>query len=419
MNPLALLGLLGGGAALALVASKKTTSSGQPLIAAPPASAGPAVLTAAAWQDYLSAVVRTRDPEQIRAAARVLRAQGLATEASALEAVASGIEAANAAASTVQTSWQPSTQTAPQASPTVYTSPGIVQQSAQQAAPAVQAMPPALQTVVNDALAQAQGIASQAASAASGTAAPPSAVPAASSLPAMSPVVAAAEGITAHLRGKRKGQEDERRVKAYQTLAGLTADGKYGPGVARSIADSGVVPVYPLWWHTATQTADAAAYAADMLSRAARDPARSAAWTAAATPLGAGATSQGVAIAIPDAAAVQSMSPAARQDSPAAAQAQAMIDALRGKTKWNEGNAARAKVKAFQQSQGLGADGLYGPGTGEAAAMLGIVPVAPLYWSATASKAREQRVAWNAFLTGRAAVDPTRSAEWLSASVAL
>lgn len=409
MKPIAML--LGGAAVIgtaALAFAKKTTSSGVPIVAPP---SGTPDMTDAAWQQYILTVVGTRDPEQIRAAAKVLRAAGKEQEAQMLEATASAIETANQAASQVQTNWQPTTSSAPNAADTVYSSPGVVQQAAQQAAPVVQTMPPSVQAAVNDAIAHAAGTASQAANAAAGAASVPSPVPAASPLPASDPVVAAAEGITAHLRGKLKGQEDKRRVQAFQTLARLTADGYYGPKTAARIADAGVVPVYPLYWSAATRVADAASYSADMLRRASADPARSAAWTAAATPMGAGAVPPGVALQVPQSPAAPDLS------DPQVTYAEAAIAALRGKARGAEGAAAKAAVKKFQQSAGLVADGLYGPKTAEAVAMLGVLPVAPLYWSRVAETAKTQKASWNGLMSGRAAIDTLRAPQWLAAMV--
>lgn len=397
-----------GGAAL-VFRGQKQTASGQPVISPPPSNQ-PASVTNAAWQDYILTATQTRDPEQIRAAAKVLRANGMVSEAAALEAVAAAIEAANQGAQTVQASWNPQTQSAAGADPVVYQTPGVVQQQATAAKPSIMSLPPNLQTVLTDALETAAATANQAANAASGQESPPVPIPPASPLPPSDPLKAAAEGLNNHLAGKAKYQEDQKRVKAFQTLVGVKADGLYGPGTALKVAEQGVIPVKPLYWPKTGEAAAKQSYSVAILQKAAADPARAAAWTAAANV-------SGVALpTLPTVPTTSSPSPLPTTSAPAATPqavaAQAMVEAIRGKKKWQE---PQAPVKAFQKLVGIQADGKYGPGTGRAVAAQNVVPVPPLYWSSNATKAAADKVAWQAEMAARAATDPARSAQWLAA----
>jgi hypothetical protein len=77
----------------------------------------------------------------------------------------------------------------------------------------------------------------------------------------------------------------------------------------------------------------------------------------------------------------------------------------------------KAKVKAFQTTEGLTTDGLYGPGTARVLGeRYGIVPAKPYYWSKTASKVPAQKVEYKAAMLALAAKDPSRAEEWSDAA---
>lgn len=60
----------------------------------------------------------------------------------------------------------------------------------------------------------------------------------------------------------------------------------------------------------------------------------------------------------------------------------------------------KKKVGGFQKEMGLGADGVYGPGTAKAIASLGVVPVPPYYW--TKSKWQAQKADYKAHIANMA-----------------
>ncbi len=76
-----------------------------------------------------------------------------------------------------------------------------------------------------------------------------------------------------------------------------------------------------------------------------------------------------------------------------------------------------AKVKAFQTTEGLTTDGLYGPGTARVLGeRYGIVPAKPYYWSKTVSKVPAQKAEYKAAMLALAAKDPSRAEEWVDAA---
>lgn len=83
----------------------------------------------------------------------------------------------------------------------------------------------------------------------------------------------AALQLTQHLKTVRRYSEDQAQVRAYQEANGLTADGKYGPGTALSIASHGVVPVVPFYWNKTTSAQQKASYKAGIAEYAAQYPA--------------------------------------------------------------------------------------------------------------------------------------------------
>jgi hypothetical protein len=54
--------------------------------------------------------------------------------------------------------------------------------------------------------------------------------------------------LVAHLKGRRKGTEDRKRVAAFQRLAKIKDDGLYGPGTATAVGSFGVVPAPVMYW---------------------------------------------------------------------------------------------------------------------------------------------------------------------------
>lgn len=67
--------------------------------------------------------------------------------------------------------------------------------------------------------------------------------------PALSPEAKRATDMARMLVNATRYKEDQAMVKAYQVANGLTADGKYGPGTAKSLwATYQIVPPNPYYW---------------------------------------------------------------------------------------------------------------------------------------------------------------------------
>jgi hypothetical protein len=71
-------------------------------------------------------------------------------------------------------------------------------------------------------------------------------------------------------------------VRAFQTAHGLTADGLYGPEMARHIAAFGIVPTTPYYWPSSNTRTVQKAYRQFLLDKAGEDPPQGVAWLAAA-----------------------------------------------------------------------------------------------------------------------------------------
>lgn len=112
----------------------------------------------------------------------------------------------------------------------------------------------------------------------------PSPVPLPAGVPvsnALSRRLQIAEAMAVNLRNTSRYKENQVLVKNFQAEEGLVQDGKYGPKSALALAELGIIPPRPRYWARKTVQADKKRYAAEMLARAATDPARKADWTAA------------------------------------------------------------------------------------------------------------------------------------------
>lgn len=93
------------------------------------------------------------------------------------------------------------------------------------------------------------------------------------------------------------------------------------------------------------------------------------------------------------------------------ARAQSTAMHLRNSSRYKED---KNLVKAFQQQEGLVADGLYGPKSGLALSYYGIVPPRPFYWSSKTMKA--DKADYTSKMLEHAKLDPARAADWTAAS---
>ncbi len=93
--------------------------------------------------------------------------------------------------------------------------------------------------------------------------------------------------------------------------------------------------------------------------------------------------------------------------------AQRMAANLAAKKPWAED---QKLVKQFQAQEGLGTDGLYGPGTAtRLGQQYGIIPPKPYYWSKVAANVPKQKADYRAAMTALSVQDPVRAAQWLAA----
>lgn len=280
--------LLGGGALLLSAKSSSSNNATKP--PSKPPSDTPPSISAVQWQSFMAQALATRNPSSMRVAAKTMRTAGLLQEAHILEMAADAIEAANSAAaaagaaagaSAAASSAATSAAAKKPAPDIVHTTPGIIAQAQTAAKPAVATMPPAVQQAVNDALAAAAAAATQAQQAANGaTGAKPAPVQPVPAAAATDPVVGAAEALTSHLMNTGRYKEDRKRVAAFQTMAGLKADGKYGVGTALAISNRGVIPARPFYYSPNKNTAakQKLQWRSAMQAQAKLDPQRASLW---------------------------------------------------------------------------------------------------------------------------------------------
>lgn len=264
------LGALAAGAAVMM--KKKTTSTGATVPSVPtssvtPTATGSIPASATDWQAYVVSAIQSRDPEVMRAAAAVLRKNGLTTEAAALEATALAIESANTAQSTASTvlSSVPAGSAAATSNPVLISSPGVVEQQSQTATTAAATSPAAIQTAINAAVSQAVATATQAQQAAAGSATIPE--PVTSTSATVPPHYVVNQAINEYFKKltggslapqKARYKEDKDKVKAWQAATGQSAiDGKYGVSGALIIAESGIPPVRPFYYSSTASKAAA------------------------------------------------------------------------------------------------------------------------------------------------------------------
>lgn len=93
------------------------------------------------------------------------------------------------------------------------------------------------------------------------------------------------------------------------------------------------------------------------------------------------------------------------------ATALAMVTNLKNTSKYQE---SKGLVRAFQEQEGLKADGLYGPKTALQVATYGIVPPRPRYWAKKTAKVDKDTYA--AKMVQYSVKDPVQAADWLNAS---
>lgn len=235
------------------------------------------------WNGFAAQAAATRDPRVMRYAAEQLQRVGMNDQAQALLLAAAAIEAANASAAAANaappaTSGQTSVTT-----PVVYQTPGVVAQAQSAAAPMLATLPPVVAQQVTDALGAAAATAQQAQQTATGASAA-SVPPVHATEVTADPKRSAAESLANHLRGTVRYREDRTRVKAFQTMVGQLADGKYGVGTAIAIGDLGVIPAKPYYYSpSATKTRTMKnQWTAYCNEKATTDPTRAAQWTAIA-----------------------------------------------------------------------------------------------------------------------------------------
>jgi hypothetical protein len=281
MNGMVALGLvLGGGYLLFGRSSTATSASTTPRPQAP--SGAPSGALDSQWNGFAAQAAATRDPRVMRYAAEQLRRAGLNDQAQALLLAADAIDAANQAATAANTAAS-SGSGAPVTNPVVYQTPGVVAQAQTAAAPMLAGLPPAVQQQVGDALGAAAATAAQAQQTATGGSSTPAThVPATNPAAVTDPKVSAAEGLTNHLKSSGRYREDKERVKAFQRMVGIAADGQYGVSCAIAIGQLGVIPAKPFYYsrNPATTRTMKNRWSAFCSDKVLSDPARADQWRA-------------------------------------------------------------------------------------------------------------------------------------------
>lgn len=263
-------------------------------------------------QSIVTSAIQTGDPAKMRAIAAVLRQKGNQAAALSLESYATTVEVASGAAQSgiamVNQILQGRTNAgapgvpAGQAQP-VPTAPPAAQPLPSAPPAAVPAPPPTPTPVAMPAMpaglpdfTQLQQAIQQLPAVFTGYPTAPAvpvssapATPAGPSWPVTDPIkYAAAIKANNALTGKGPWKEstaDKELVKTFQRNEGLTADGLWGADSGiRMGTNYGIVPVKPFYWPKDTKKVPAkkAEWRAAMLALAAKDPMRSAEWTAAA-----------------------------------------------------------------------------------------------------------------------------------------
>lgn len=197
----------------------------------------------------LAAAVERGDTQAMRTIAAQMRAMGFEGQAASIEGAAGVLESQRAARTTVRKTPVVVRKTTPVLPPIVKTPPPIT----------FKPKPVSVST---------RGL------------------PEPEPMPAPTPRRATADLLVKHLTvdAPPKKKESQAVVKAYQKAAGLTDDGLYGPGSAKSLADpaSGShVPPPPRRWPKATYAKAAKAYESWLALKQAQDPARAAEWAEA------------------------------------------------------------------------------------------------------------------------------------------
>ena len=186
----------------------------------------------------MQAVLTTQDPADMRRVAAILRQRGYGEAADSLEAAAAVVANLPGAPSVTR----PVTPKTPLPTPTVVT-PRVLPRA-------------------------------------------PVPVPARVPAPATTARRRAADALVRHLTvaAPAKRKEDKGLVRAYQSTAGLTTDGLYGPGTAKSLASpesGGHVPPPPRYWPKRRYGEAARQYESWLALQGINDPAREAEWSAA------------------------------------------------------------------------------------------------------------------------------------------
>ncbi len=262
-------------------------------------------------QSIVTSAIQTGDPAKMRAIAAVLRQKGNQAAAMSLETYATSVEvAAGAAQSGIAIVSQilqgrtnagapgvpaqpvpttpPAAQPMPSAPPAAQPPPAPIPTPVA-APPTVPAMPAGFPDLsqLPGALAQLPGLLTGYPTT---PAVPvPAPAPAGPSWPVSDPIkYAAAIKVNNALTGKGPWKEspaDKELVKTFQRNEGLSADGNWGADSGIHMGTNyGIVPVKPFYWpkDKTKVPAKKAEWRAAMLALAAKDPLRSAEWTAAA-----------------------------------------------------------------------------------------------------------------------------------------
>jgi hypothetical protein len=266
-----------------------------------------------------------------------------------------------------------------------------------------------------------------------------------------SPLLAPAQAMVANLIAVQaigfpqcKGKEDVGMVKAFQSAAGLTADGKAGPGVLIAAAQAGVCQLPRVMYWPVGSTSSAVynfRSTVNNLAQTRPNPCRDQLLNSAAAERGqagivgpmppAGPTASST-VDIPSAIATAAstipiefeapISPVTGPSSPAAiasksallvAAESAMSALATAQTAHGfpncKGKENFAAIKAFQAAAGLSADGKAGPGTLIAAAQAGVCQLPRvMYWpvGATASNVTQYRSSLTSIAAGKS--DPCK-----------
>jgi len=261
-------------------------------------------------QSIVTSAIQTGDPAKMRAIAQVLRQKGNVAAATSLESYATSVEvAAGAAQSGIAMvnqilqgrtnagspgvpagQAQPVPTTPPAAQPMPSAPPAAVPAPAPTPTPV--AMPAGFPDLAQLPTQLAQALPGLFTGYPTAPAVPVPSVPATPAGPSwpVTDAIKYAAAIKANnaLTGKGPWKEstaDKEAVKAFQRNEGLTADGLWGADSGIHMGTNyGIVPVKPFYWPKDTKKVPAkkAEWRAAMMALAAKDPMRSAEWTAAA-----------------------------------------------------------------------------------------------------------------------------------------